>query len=248
MKVEVEPRFAYDSLAIETTRRCNMACAHCLRGDAQAMDMKPEYIDRILDTAEYIGTILFSGGEPALNPGIIRHTLDYVKGNDIPVYGFSLVTNGSLIPPGFLELMRDWYEYCLSCGARDVDCRLYMSRDEFHDPVPRENLRQLGTLPFFEPASDGGYTWNRWKLMDEGRGEYLQGYKKEKVPNGALHVQEYDTDAYEVGSVLYLSCTGDIVHGCNYSYEHMPEHRIGSVSDMDAYIQYLKTKAAVDAA
>lgn len=133
--------------------------------------MAPEYVERILDTAEHIGTILFSGGEPDMNPGIIRHTLDYAKENDIPVYGFRLITNGSMVPPGFLELMMEWYRYCLSCGARDVDCMLYMSRDEFHDRVPRENLRQLETLPFFEPAADGGYTsitppkpWFGWGL------------------------------------------------------------------------------------
>lgn len=76
-----------------------------------------------------------------------------------------------------------------------------------------------------------------------GPGEYLQGFKKEKISNDALQVKEYDSDAYEVNSVLYLSCTGDIVHGCNYSYAHMPEHRIGNVADMDTYVQYLKTKA-----
>ena len=236
-------RLVYNSLVIETTRRCNMACAHCLRGDAQAMDMSPDYVDCILDMAESVGRILFSGGEPSMNPGIIRHTLDYARKNSIPIYGFSIVTNGSLVPPGFLDLMRDWYEYCLSCGARDVDCQIYVSSDEFHGEVMQENLKQLKTLPFFEPAEEGGYAENGWKLLDEGRGRHLYGYKTEPVLAPQLHVQKYGTEIYVLESDVYLACTGDIVHGCNYSYENMPAHRIGNVMDMCAFTRYLMANA-----
>ncbi len=33
------------SLILEVTRRCNMCCAHCLRGDAEDIDMEKETVD-----------------------------------------------------------------------------------------------------------------------------------------------------------------------------------------------------------
>lgn len=37
-------------VVIEITRRCNMCCAHCLRGDAEAVDIQERYIDAFLDS------------------------------------------------------------------------------------------------------------------------------------------------------------------------------------------------------
>jgi len=42
MKIEIE------DLVIETTRRCNMACPHCLRGPAQNADMPAKYLHDLL--------------------------------------------------------------------------------------------------------------------------------------------------------------------------------------------------------
>lgn len=33
------------TLIVEVTRRCNMTCKHCLRGDAQSLDMQKETVD-----------------------------------------------------------------------------------------------------------------------------------------------------------------------------------------------------------
>ena len=60
------------SLAIETTRRCNMQCEHCMRGDAQNKDMSMETLDRLFRRLGRIIEIVPTGGEPALNPGCLR--------------------------------------------------------------------------------------------------------------------------------------------------------------------------------
>lgn len=53
------------NLVLEVTRRCNMCCAHCLRGEAQNMDMQKETIDKLLDQTDSISMVTFSGGEPS---------------------------------------------------------------------------------------------------------------------------------------------------------------------------------------
>ena len=55
------------SLILEVTRRCNMCCDHCLRGDAQDLDMQKETVDALLEQVGSIGGVTFSGGEPLLN-------------------------------------------------------------------------------------------------------------------------------------------------------------------------------------
>ena len=45
---------AYNAI-FEVTRRCNLSCEHCLRGDAQNLDMTKETVDKVLDHIESIG-------------------------------------------------------------------------------------------------------------------------------------------------------------------------------------------------
>ena len=63
---------------IELTRRCNMACKHCLRGDAQNLTISKEIIDKIFtDTAKIIrkqtiiGCSLKLQNNNGLNPIIV---------------------------------------------------------------------------------------------------------------------------------------------------------------------------------
>lgn len=67
------------NLILEVTRRCNMNCAHCLRGDAQNMDADPALIPKIFDGIDDIDTITFTGGEPALNTDYMAVDEAYVS-------------------------------------------------------------------------------------------------------------------------------------------------------------------------
>lgn len=67
------------NLVLEVTRRCNMACEHCLRGDAQNMDMSKEIIDEVLKSCNGINSVTFAGGEPSLNISIIRYFFEQAE-------------------------------------------------------------------------------------------------------------------------------------------------------------------------
>lgn len=56
-----------ENLCLEVTRRCNMGCAHCLRGNAEDLDMSHETIEQVLGQVDVIGQVTFTGGEPSLN-------------------------------------------------------------------------------------------------------------------------------------------------------------------------------------
>ena len=92
--------YAANSVFIEVTRRCNMCCAHCLRGDAESIDIQEKYIDAFLDSFEkgaYISSLTFTGGEISLNIPAIRYTLKAVKERGIAVGSFYMVTNGKAV-------------------------------------------------------------------------------------------------------------------------------------------------------
>ena len=67
------------NLVIEVTRKCNMFCDHCLRGDLQNIDLKKEYVDSLLNQVDQINNVTFSGGEPSLNIPIIEYFLEQCK-------------------------------------------------------------------------------------------------------------------------------------------------------------------------
>ena len=59
----------FGGIKIEVTRDCNLNCPHCMRYEPdETMDkyrgvvIKTEYIDKLLDQTEHIGSLSFTGG------------------------------------------------------------------------------------------------------------------------------------------------------------------------------------------
>jgi MoaA/NifB/PqqE/SkfB family radical SAM enzyme len=63
-------------LIVEVTRRCNMMCDHCLRGDEQSIDMSDDVIKAVLSGVSSIGSLVFTGGEPTLAVDVIERFID----------------------------------------------------------------------------------------------------------------------------------------------------------------------------
>ena len=55
------------NLCIEITRRCNMRCTHCMRGDAESVDIPLKHISNLLRHVRHIHHFNITGGEPSLN-------------------------------------------------------------------------------------------------------------------------------------------------------------------------------------
>ena len=87
-------KVVFNQLAVEITRRCNMACGHCLRGDAENVDLTGMDIDSVLDQAEAIGRLIITGGEPTLNMGAIQHIANGIARRGIPLMRVQIITNG----------------------------------------------------------------------------------------------------------------------------------------------------------
>lgn len=51
-----------NELILEITRKCNAHCDHCLRGNAQNIDMDDSIIDKALEGVDSIINVVFTGG------------------------------------------------------------------------------------------------------------------------------------------------------------------------------------------
>lgn len=248
-------KITVENLTLECTRRCNMSCIHCLRGDAQDRDMDALTLYRAMKPIKSVQTLTFTGGEPSLVPKILALALHVCKQYEIQVCAFYLVTNGKEITDEFLDICRAWeiytmecsltYEYGLDTTARiagtDI-CGLTngtansvytsgiaLSADPYHEPIPVKNILRLQTLSAFNTDK---YNPKSRYLLKEGRAA------ENDLPNATVLTSErspLDDDCDEpYFSELYVNIHGDILFNCDYSYEKQNRWAIhGNVNDED---------------
>lgn len=223
------------NVVIEITRRCNMCCAHCLRGDAENVDIQERYIDAFLDSFEKgacISYIVFSGGEISLNIPAIRYILKAVKERNISVGSFYMVTNGKAVDKmADLALASlEWWNYC--CNKDDDMCGLCISSDNFHEKIPHESEGFFSGLKY---SHDDKVTDFRFHpLINEGRAETINSslYRKCEPCVEKLEYEINGDDGIDFWrSEMYLNAVGDVVSGCDWSYESQKKYRIGNVMD-----------------
>ena len=68
----------FENVTIETTRKCNLTCKHCMRGDVQNLDINYKYIDFLLRKNHIFFLLYFSGGEPLLNKKAIIYIINKI--------------------------------------------------------------------------------------------------------------------------------------------------------------------------
>lgn len=105
-----------NTLSFELTRRCNLKCSWCCKGDSQNLDITPEIIDKTLDEIQgfSINQIGFFGGEPLLNPDMIEYLADQIIIRKIKVNFIQVVTNATVINPQIRNALYKLSDYCLS--------------------------------------------------------------------------------------------------------------------------------------
>lgn len=209
-----------DNLTLEVTRRCNMNCAHCLRGDAQDLDMSKEIVDRVLEDIESIGSVFFTGGEPSLNIPIMDYFFEKAIQKGITIGGFGLVTNGK-------ENQRDLVCF-IAEHISDVDemdyCYVAMSRDQYHDTVNR-NLLKAFSFYADDKEKDFG---NKRKMLAEGRAQNIGNARPVSELANELNIEKWENTLC-VQDMLYISANGNVLAGCDFSYEHADQISYGNL-------------------
>lgn len=91
-------KYSCYNINIEITRKCNFACEHCMRGDAQNITITKEIIDRIFDEIQDVkGFINLTGGEPLIAIDMIEYFVNKLIESKWEPLLFGIVTNGNVI-------------------------------------------------------------------------------------------------------------------------------------------------------
>lgn len=125
-------KLTFNFISIEITRRCNMQCQHCLRGDAQEVDIDFATIDALAEQAARVYGLAFTGGEPTLNVPAMGHTLEELRRHGIPLHSVEVATNGLLQSKGFVEMIKGFSRYISEWNKTNNAVSIGISKDRYH--------------------------------------------------------------------------------------------------------------------
>jgi organic radical activating enzyme len=211
-------------LVVEITRRCNVACQHCLRGDPQNKNISDLTVDKVFESITGIGTLTFTGGEPSLAVDRIRYITKKIKENGITLGGFYIITNGKIPSTELAHALIDLYP--LTNNMEEMG-GLIISKDQYHsDQIAstKEAEKLYSALTFYRPRED--HEIDDMYLIGEGRAE---GRGEREASLEPLIVETKDNKPINVENTLYINALGDVVPGCDLSYESQTDSQIGNV-------------------
>lgn len=223
-------------LCIETTRRCNMACAHCMRGDAMNRDLDPALLDKLFSRLSGIGNVTPTGGEPSLNPAALLQIRDAILKYNIPVAGVYLVTNGKEITDEFLH---NFLSLLLATEMDPEVSGLALSQDMFHDKISYANKAKLSMFSCFR-GDDKKTDWTRTPVLNIGRGAeiVIVSNRDPYRPQNTLNCW-FNNDTIHLAEVLTLTVDGYLLPYGDYAYEEVENLAICNVNDPDWYEQLI---------
>lgn len=244
-------------LIIEVTRRCNLSCEHCLRGEPQNLSMKEEYLRNLLSQVSYISTVTFSGGEPTLPSGMkaIDMFIDLCYEYNVSVGSFYIVTNGKKWRTDFPRLIWRLHNLCDDNEVSGID----VSGDQFHWEV-EEYKRKVFTYTLEEGLEEEGLTVDdvyigiRGEIdykavITEGRGEDFGGRKNsDGISNLIIDTYDYDDESTLVVQEgnIYLNCKGNIVVGCDWSYKSQDKEENILCHSSEDILETVKSKGKTE--
>ena len=221
-----------DNLVLEITRKCNLQCPHCIRGNTQRLVMTHDIICSTFKHIESIGSLTITGGEPSLATEVFEDINLSLWWRKIQVQSFYIVSNGC--PHNrygrFLRAVDKLYQYCDEQEA----CSFTISRDQFHDFEPsRYRIFQrymdeeyYGEDPsYFHPKGRDEYIE---KVIGEGRAVKTQvGFEPiiEQKP------WKLDGD-YVTEQEVCVSANGNVTSCCDMSYARIDSENKGNVLKM----------------
>ena len=95
------------------TRKCNMNCKFCARGNSQNLDINKSIIDKTLNEMKdtYIEVLRISGGEPLMVPELIIYLLNKIIELKIQVNNVVIFTNGLKTDLQLCQMIMDFLQY-----------------------------------------------------------------------------------------------------------------------------------------
>jgi len=197
-----------------------------MRGNPQNKTMCNEHMRAFLGQISYIDSVTFTGGEPTLPSAmrVIESFMEICNDLGINVGNFYIVTNAKVWRNKFPELINRLFNFCTENEISGID----ISGDKFHETngIEKNDFRYrleeelLYTYDIDEMVSIRPNIEYQ-HIITEGRG-YYQGHRKLNIDD---IIYSYYNDFHIQEGILYLNCNGDVINGCDWSYESQEKRK-----------------------
>ncbi len=249
-KFDNYPLFCVD-LELILTQNCNLACAHCMRGQCSNKEIEESVLDATFSKFAYVDNLALGGGEIALVPDKIRNVTKYLKKHKTIVHHCNFTSNGTVVSDEVIDALKELYDYVVSCDdklqifsydARQKDVPMFVcfSFDDYH----LEQLIKKGitTEQLFDNIAKYQKVFGTKAIecrmecdidvYDMGRAKSLPGEVK-KVPidiitktrNPFINLSD---KAILLGNIVCVSCDGEIIP-TNISFSEEKTYSYGNV-------------------
>ncbi len=235
LKILDNKPLVFDYLGIIVTKKCNLACAHCMRGEAQNKEIKKETFDAIFEKTANIKMLDFHGGELSLSPNIIADCLASLIEHDIIVHNFGFSTNGLILTDEFIHQIYKMQSYIRG------DMIISISVDDFHlnEMIKKgytlENLLE-NVKRYRSEFGDDVVLFKGFcdvEVFNEGRSTDLPSTKNIKKHNiNPLNKKFGYTNCNNfvyINGLVSMSTEGEILPDCNLSYDNEKVFSAGNI-------------------
>jgi len=251
------------NLTLELTRKCNLNCGHCMRGDMQNLSMSDEVIERVFEDIDGAFSLQFSGGESSLAVDRLQKVVEVIKEKKTKIRSVLIFTNAVNISEQYIKCLEELRAYCLELNERDerndfnndkvglverlskenYPLSVVVSLDKYHlasiDQLykRKEVARNIDKLIKLFPVEIDKLC--SYMIYAEGRGKNIKGcYKIKPFDTEYTGIYLRGEDGYRdlcmIGPVLNISYDGKIVDG-NRSYMLEDKGAVGDITTEDFY-------------
>ena len=223
-------RVNFKNLVLEVTRKCNMQCAHCMRGDAEDVDMSTDTLQKLFEQIGDIEHLCITGGEPSLNPTAIHYIAYFARTTLCNIGSFFCSTNAKEYSPEFVKALNELYMMC----DQKEECTLTVSIDQFHAPADEYALKMYRGLPYYKGTKEKGFI-SRGYILSEGRANENNLGRFSMPFSEHLYDVSFHGIRMNVGDRIYVNALGDILLDADLSYKNQENERIGNVMEDPLY-------------
>lgn len=202
-------------LCIEITRKCNLKCAHCLRGEPQNLSLSPNQLKKILYyIPDHVEILHLTGGEPLIDGGCHLLSILQVLVEHMQCDKFEIITNLTT------DITSKFFESIDLLTKISVKGTVWYSDDDYHRQSRKDaglskqfhrNLRELrDTIHKVTRVRSRRHV----NMCAPGKGIICAGRAKDlDIKGGYYYPQKKD---------LYITASGHLVYGGNsMSYEQI---------------------------
>lgn len=226
-----------NNLIIEMGRMCNLNCKHCLRGPSQNIKVSLDTAKYLIDQINGIGSLVFTGGEPALYAKEISELINYIIATNTPVDSFYVASNGTFYSSELMNALITLYGYV---DNQDVDISAFeISTDIYH----QESIDETGRISRYDPRFEA-FSFFRKRgdlpeaaVLREGNAKSNKFGGRQPIYNTPFHIELYGNDAYV--DMLYLTSKGCLAPDCDFSYDTYDKLPLPEMNDINSVDELL---------